>query len=288
MFPRYILLLFLFPTFLYSQAGENAAPEIYDTKTKSLVSWSAIEEQAKNADVIVFGEEHNDSKGHAWKLEALKKLSAKYPVLLSLEMLERDQQRTVDEFTKGEITEKGFLNSSKFWPNYQTDYHPLVAFAKENSIPVLAANAPRKYVNLVANQGLEVLYKIRSPYLPPRYLYRLHRQKEYEDLIASTLEGHAPAGFTPDRQKFIDSQYLWDASMADAIAGAFYLTNRKVFQVNGRFHTDSGLGLTYRLRQLGLKVLVLSIFPGFEGQGIADRDWALGDFLILTERKPLP
>ncbi|EPG66164.1 ChaN family lipoprotein [Leptospira wolffii] len=287
MYFRKILLVLVLPSLVFAEEAPISSPEIYDTKTKTRTSWASIEERVKDADVIVFGEEHNDSKGHAWKLEALKRLSAKYPISLSLEMLERDQQRSVDEFARDEITEKGFLNSGKFWPNYQTDYHPLVMFAKENRIPILAANAPKKYVNLVSSKGIGALYKIRSPYLPPRYLYKMHRQKEYEELVLSAMSGHS-VGMNFDPEKFLDSQYVWDASMSDAIANAFYANGRKVFQVNGRFHTDSGLGLTHRLRQYGLKVLVLSIFPGFEGENLTDKDWALGDFVILSERKPLP
>lgn len=286
MFLRKLLLLLVLPSLIFAEEGLQSDPEIYDTKTKSRATLSEIETRAKDFDVIVFGEEHNDSKGHAWKLEALKKLSSKYPIVLSLEMLEKDQQRSVDEFTRGEITEKGFLNSGRLWPNYQTDYHPLVIFAKENGIPVLAANAPRKYVNLVSSKGLDSLYRIKSPYLPPRYLYNMHRQKEYEELVLSTLGGHG--GEAPDPKRFLDAQYLWDASMADSIANAFYSQNRKIFQVNGRFHTDSGLGLTHRLRQLGLKVLVISIFPGFTGQDLTDQEWSLADFVVLSERKPLP
>ncbi|TGM12805.1 hypothetical protein EHQ81_13045 [Leptospira selangorensis] len=282
---RIFWLLLLFPTFLFSQTFN---PEVYDSKSKSKVDLSSIIEKAKDADVIIFGEEHNDKVGHAWKLEAFKKLASTYSSLLSLEMLEKDQQRSVDEYCKGEITERGFLNSGKFWPNYQTDYHPMVSFAKEQNLPVLAANAPRKYVNLVSHQGLDSLYKIRSPFLPPRYTYNLFRQKEYEELLSAMIAEHSPTGFSPDKQKFIDAQYVWDASMADSIAEAYFLLKRKIVHVNGRFHSDKSLGLTYRLKQMGLNVLTVSIFPSEEGKSFQEEDWKLADFLVITERKPVP
>ncbi|TGK06693.1 hypothetical protein EHO59_00705 [Leptospira semungkisensis] len=284
-FYKYFGILIFLPISLFAESVTSPSPEIYDTKTKSKVSWSEIEEKAKDADVIIFGEEHNDKIGHSWKLEALKNLSLKFPLILSLEMLERDQQRSLDEYARGEITEKGFLSSGKFWPNYVSDYHPLVSYAKEKSIPILASNSPRKYVNLVSSQGLDALYKIRSPFLPPRYLYNLHRQNEYEEAVASVLGEH---GSGHDKQKFIDAQHVWDASMADSITESYYLLKRKIVQVNGRFHSDRGLGLTYRLRQMGLKVLVLSIFPTEEGKSFMDADWGLADFLVITERKPVP
>lgn len=136
---RIFWFLLLFPSFLFSQTFN---PEIYDSKSRSKVELSSIVEKAKDADVIIFGEEHNDKVGHAWKLDAFKKLASVYSALLSLEMLEKDQQRSVDEYCKGEITERGFLNSGKFWPNYQTDYHPLVSFAKEKIYLCLRLTLP--------------------------------------------------------------------------------------------------------------------------------------------------
>ncbi|TGL60555.1 ChaN family lipoprotein [Leptospira sarikeiensis] len=282
---RKCFLIFLFPSVIFSQ---SSSVEIYDTKTRSKSDLSSILEKAKDVDVIIFGEEHNDKPGHAWKLETFKSLTSAFSPVLSLEMLEKDQQRSVDEYCKNEITEKGFLNSGKFWPNYVADYHPMVSFAKEKNLPVLAANAPRKYVSLVSNQGLDSLYKIRSPFLPPRYTYTMFRQKEYEDLLAAMIAEHGPTGFSPDKQKFIDAQNVWDASMADSIAEASYLLKRKIVHVNGRFHSDRNLGLTYRLKQMGLRVLVFSIFPFEEGKNIQEEDWGLADFLVISERKPLP
>jgi uncharacterized iron-regulated protein len=278
-----LLKLLLFHIALFSLAAD---PAIFETRSRTSVTWPALEAAAKDVDVIIFGEDHGDKAGHQWKAQALKLLAAKYPVTLSLEMLERDQQMLVDEFLREEISEKAYLAAGKFWPNYADAYHPLVAIAKEKSLPVVAANVPKRYANLVAKSGLEALYKIRSPYLPPLYLVNLHRQKEYEERVAAQLAGHGNSGgFVPDRQKFIDAQYLWDAAMTDAVAQAFYAHRRKVVQLNGRFHSEKNSGLTHRLRQLGLKVLVVSIFPGNKDQKPEDGDWQLADFLVLTPKK---
>lgn len=280
--PRLGILFFLGCTICLAAEDVKKQPvEIYQSSKKSKVSWNVLEAAARDVDVIIFGEDHDDKAGHAWKLEALKLLAIKLPVTLSLEMLERDQQVMVDEFLRGDITEKAYLGGSKFWPNYTEHYHPLVAFAKEKDLSVVASNIPKRYANLVAKGGLEALYKIRSPYLPPIYLIRQNRQKDYEDRVAAQLAAHAGSGFTPDRQKFIDAQYLWDTSMTDAVAAAFYAKGRRVVHVNGRFHSERNSGVAYRLRQLGLKVLVVNIFPGPE------TDWQLADFLVITP-KPVP
>ncbi|EQA37574.1 PF04187 family protein [Leptospira inadai serovar Lyme str. 10] len=288
MLSRKILLIFIIPLGLASQPDNPVSENIFDSKSQALVSWANVENKVREADVIIIGEEHDDGAGHEWQLSAFKKLSESFAITLSLEMLERDQQIIVDEYLKEGLTEKGYLNHTKFWPNYLKDYHPLVEVAKIRDIRVLASNAPRRYVNLVSQKGIRSLMKIRSPFLPPRYLVRLHRQVEYEAKLKKAMGGHHSEGSASNVQNFLDAQYLWDASMADAIAEEFYTTGRRVVHINGRFHSDQGMGVTYRLRQMGLKVLVFSVFPLEEGRKLGTEEFELADFLVVTARKSLP
>ncbi|EQA44324.1 PF04187 family protein [Leptospira broomii serovar Hurstbridge str. 5399] len=285
---RKVLLIFMMPLGLASQSDGLVSEKIFDSKSQTLVSRTNVESKVREADVIIIGEEHDDAAGHEWQLSTFKKLSESFALTLSLEMLERDQQIIVDEYLKEGLTEKGYLNHTKFWPNYAKDYHPIVEAAKIRNIPVLASNAPRRYVNLVSQKGIQSLMKIRSPFLPPRYLLRLHRQVEYEAKLTQAMGGHHSEGSTSNIQNFIDAQYLWDASMADAIAEEFYTTGRKIVHINGRFHSDQGMGVTYRLRQMGLKVLVFSVFPLEEGRKLGREEFELADFLVITTRKSLP
>ena len=40
------------------------------------------------------------------------------------------------------------LQDARPWPNYETDYRPMVQVAKHEGLPVICANAPRRYVSL--------------------------------------------------------------------------------------------------------------------------------------------
>lgn len=71
-------------------------------------------------------------------------------------MFERDVQEVMDEYLTGCIRQQDMLQDSRPWPNYLSDYAPLVELAKANSIPVIAANAPRRYVGMVGRGGLKV------------------------------------------------------------------------------------------------------------------------------------
>ena len=66
-------------------------------------------------------------------------------------------QIVLDEYLNGLISEDHFLLSSRPWKNYKTDYRPLVEIAKQNKLSVIAANAPRRYVNMVSRNGRDSL-----------------------------------------------------------------------------------------------------------------------------------
>src|SRR5687767_13445535 len=111
----------------------------------------------KASDVVFLGEQHDDTVAHWLQMQIFKSGFDKYrnerKIVLSLEMFERDVQIVLDEYLKDLITEKKFLDDSRPWGNYKTDYRPLIEFAKENKLEVIAANAPRRYVNMVSRLG---------------------------------------------------------------------------------------------------------------------------------------
>ena len=113
--------------------------------------------EIKKTDVVFLGENHDDTVAHTLQFEIFKAAFEKYgkekKVTLSLEMFERDIQTVVNEYLNSLISEQHFLSSSRPWGNYKTDYRPLVEFAKENKLEVIAANAPRRYVNMVSRLG---------------------------------------------------------------------------------------------------------------------------------------
>lgn len=84
--------------------------------------------------VIFFGEYHDQRQLHELEFGLLKELYALHgdKLVLSLEMFEADQQSNLNKYLSGVITEEEFLRLERTWSNYQTDYRPLVEFAKEH------------------------------------------------------------------------------------------------------------------------------------------------------------
>jgi uncharacterized iron-regulated protein len=246
------------------------------------------------ADVVFLGEEHDDAVGHAIEFEVFKRALSEYGsrrrVALSMEMFERDVQIVLDEYLRGQITEQHFLASSRPWGNYQTDYRPMVELAKEKKLDVIAANAPRRYVNMVSRNGRESLNGLSKqakawlaplPYNEPSAVYT----KKFNDLMATSGD---PSAANP-HHPIIYSQALWDATMANSIAK--YLKKNKGaldIHLNGGFHTEGRLGTVEQLMKYHPKTRAIVVTIRYEENFNTfdkSKHTGLGDFVILTDAK---
>ncbi len=245
---------------------------------------------AGNADVVFLGEQHDDAVGHAFQAEVFRRIveayAGKRPVMLSLEMFEHDVQIVLDEYLAGLITEQQFLASSRPWGNYKTDYRPLVEFAKERELQVIAANAPRRYVNMVSRGGrgsLTVLSKRAKEWLAP-LPYR-------EPSAAYTKKFKTLMGPSAEAQMGIDnilaSQSLWDATMAYWISqGLKRHKSALIVHLNGSFHTANRLGTVEHLLAYRPKTRAVVVTMRYEQDFRAfhaEEDTALGNFVVLTD-----
>lgn len=270
-------------TALYAQEISSHY-KIYDVKKQKNISVDDIIADMAMADVLFFGEDHNDSIGHYLETEIFKKLSTAYPnkTALSLEMFHTDVQPEVDEYLAGLISEKNFIKEGRAWGNYK-DYKPLIEYAKANNIKVIAANAATRYSNAVTMGGLKVLEnfpKTSFSFLPPAPIDTA--QGRYYEKFIETMGGHGMGSM-----KIYQTQNLWDATMAWSI-NKFLKSNKgiKVLQLNGRFHSDEKLGTVAKLLKANPKVKILNI-SSFSDTGFAHPDWnkfkTLGDYIIITD-----
>jgi uncharacterized iron-regulated protein len=140
-----VLILLLF-SFTWSNAQDEAY-KIY-TKEGKEASFEAMAAAASQSELTFFGELHNNSIAHWLQFRLLKSLQSRNTqVILAGEFFERDDQLNIDEWFSGKITDKNFEAEAKLWNNYSTDYKPLMLFAKQNQIPFVASNIPRKYAS---------------------------------------------------------------------------------------------------------------------------------------------
>src|SRR5436189_6157921 len=165
------LAAFIFSWSSYAQDSMNAHYKIYDTHAKQVITIDKIVADMADADVLFFGEEHNDSAGHYLENRIFRALHAAYGgnLALSMEMFEADGQLGLNEYLAGKIDEARFSKDVRLWSNYK-DYRPMIEYSKQNQIPVIAANPPRRYVSMVSRRGmasLDSLSKEAKAFLPP-------------------------------------------------------------------------------------------------------------------------
>jgi uncharacterized iron-regulated protein len=260
--------------------------QIFD-KNGNTSNIEEILKQIENNQVVFLGESHDDSVAHKLQFEIFKRtfeqFGHKRKVSLSLEMFERDVQIVLDEYLQGLITEKYFLESSRPWGNYQTDYRSLVEFARVNKLKVIAANAPRRYINRVSRLGKNSLKSLSAEAktnLAP--LPFANSSKAYTEKFNKLMEGHGS-------ENILDSQTLWDATMAYSISEELKSQkNALVVHLNGSFHTASRLGTVEQLfrykKDVKALVVTMVIEENFQQFDMAKHK-NLGDFIILTDAK---
>lgn len=234
--------------------ADKAAYRLYDANGKSK-SYQQLLERAAEADVVLFGELHNNPICHWLELELTKDLHAirKDQLILGAEMFEADDQVVVNEYLAGKISDKTFKDESKQWTNYATDYKPLLEYAKKNKLPFVACNIPRRYANMVYNRGIRSLDSLDAQALkwicplPFPYDSNLNCYRE----ISQATGGHGG-------QNLPMSQAIKDATMSH-----FILQNLKpdhtFLHYNGSYHSKDFESMVWYLKRAKPELDIVTI-----------------------------
>ena len=244
-------------------------------RSPSPISAARAAEILAGFDVIFIGEAHRHPGNHLAEMALFGAIYAQAPALtLSMEQFERDVQPALDDYLAGRIGEKPFTEKARAWDNYLTSYRPLVEFAKEYKLPVIAANAPEKVVRCVGKEGAAFLNRLQ-PDQRAWAAAELHQHDgPYKDKFMGFVgsdAGHGGDGSKDDKAKrqppsesalrSFAAQVTRDDTMAESIALHLQKNpGRKVVHINGSFHSDSFLGTVERLklRMPKLKIAVVS------------------------------
>jgi len=247
--------------------------------------------------VVFVGENHEDPGAHKIELDLAKKLlcqeNGSTGRNLSLEFYERDIQPVMDEYLSGSIDYQTFLHDSRPPANHE-DYKPLLEFCKGAGVPVVASNCARRYTRIVGREGrdkLEQLYSTNPAFyetaLPP-LPYGKASQK-YCDKFKEIM-GIVASGKDEERvMRMLDSQTLWDASMAHSIAKSWESGSDLTLQVCGYFHCQFFLGIGEHLSSYydndAYQTFTVVVYP----EDPAEQDFKPGehkdiaDLLILSD-----
>ena len=277
------------------EPGPGYTPHrVYDTRRRRFVDLETMISAIARADAAFLGELHNDPGTHRLQLAVLEGAARRRDgkIVLALEMFERDVQPRVNDYLANEIDEATFIASSRPWPNYPTDYRPMVEFAKAHNWPVVGGNVPRRLASQVARRGLLSFDSLPEADRPFVAAQNLCPRDEYWERFKETMGDMSGHGMqlTPDQVQSMvwrtyEAQCVKDEAMGEAVFNAMTTHNTLVIHANGAFHSDYRLGTAARVQRRAprAKLIVVTFAP------ISDLDTAdgkpkrkMGDYVVFT------
>ncbi len=234
--------------------------------------------------VIFLGENHDRYEDHLSQLAVIQALHARGKSLaIGMEAFQQPFQKDVDAYIAGEIAEPEMLRRTQYFDRWRFDYRlyrPLLRFAREQRIPVIALNLEAELTGKVGDGGIAGLTDAERARIPAR----IDRDDPaYRARIEAAFKHH-PADRQGDFEHFLDVQLLWDEGMAERAAG--YLAahpERTLVVIAGGGHVEYGQGIPKRLmrRQSVPMAIVLN-----GNQRVPDS--AMADFFLYPEPAELP
>lgn len=265
----------------------KSSPSARNTQVVNISGSTSIEEiipALLKKRVVFVGETHDNFAHHLSQLEIIKGIHQVYPELaIGMEMFQKPFQTHLDSFIAGDLSEQQLLRHSEWFDRWSYDYRlyrPILDYARQHKIPVLALNASAEIKKRISEVGIEGLNEQERALIPDD----LDRSdKDYIARLRTIFHQH-PGSEKRNFERFLDVQLLWDEGMAERAAA--YLKNhpsKKLVVLAGSGHLMYGSGIPQRvLRRVDVEKAIvlpadnLRIKPG------------IADFLTFPEAAVLP
>jgi uncharacterized iron-regulated protein len=277
---KFFAIIILFSSF-YLQAQKKEAYRIFKANGKR-TSYKKLLKTARQADLVFFGEEHDNPVAHWLELELtgdLYQTSGK-PLILGAEMMETDNQEQVNQYLSGKTDYKTFKKEARLWPNFKTDYKPLLDFAKEKHLPFIATNIPRRYASKVYHGGFEALDTLpeaEKKWIAPLPIQYDKELSQYKKML-KMMGGHGG-------ENLPKAQAIKDATMAYNILKN-YKKGSLFIHYEGSFHSNYNQGIIWYIRQKNpdLKIITICVETQDRLDKLDKKNKNKADFIIVTDK----
>jgi len=218
-----------------------------------------LSQKLSDADVILVGEWHSHAGVHKFQTDLLHQLHSRgYPLILAMEQFSRDSQPVMDDYLNDKVGEQTLVKKGKAWSSYESDYRPLVEYAKSAGIDVIAANAPADIIRCISKEGIGFLDTLK----PEQRHYVAAKvdtgKSAYKDKFTKAMQH----GSDEMVERLYAAQISRDATMAESIVKALKQSpGAKVMFVGGKFHTEGGLAMGSEIKRLDPELNVVVIDP---------------------------
>jgi uncharacterized iron-regulated protein len=273
-----LVLITCFVTF-FGLAQDKKAYQLFDKNGKKICYEKVLKATLKS-EVVLFGEYHNNSISHWLELELAKDIADKKAIVLGAEMLEADNQIQLNQYLRGEIDQKKLDSTARLWPNYKTDYKPLVDFAKEKNISFIATNIPRRFASMVSKKGFEALETLtdeEKSWIAPQPI-------AYDAGLPGYLEMMKMMGehTSPNMPK---AQASKDATMAYFISKNL-VANSVFIHYNGTYHSDNFEGISWYLKHSNptIKIITIATVEQKDLSKLEKEHYNKADYILVIDK----
>lgn len=249
-----ILAFLLIVSLSFSSTGQDLSPySIFNSDGKKVKAKKMLKSLLKS-DVVFYGELHNNSIAHWLELKLLQELDQQTDVSIGAEMFESDNQKALNAYLSDKINQSQLDSMARLWPNYSTDYKPLVDYAKLNNLPFIATNIPRKYASKVYREGgfeaLNNLDDLEKNWIAPSPIAFDIELSQYKNML-TMMGDHGSVDM-------VKAQAIKDATMAHFIH-LNLKENQLFYHINGSYHSDFHQGILWYLKRLNPNLNVKTI-----------------------------
>lgn len=191
---------------------------ITDSASGELISPRDLVKRLAGAGMVILGESHTSMGFHAAQLRIIEELQKSgRKVLIGLEMYPYTEQVHLDNWAKGLLTEKGFVELSRWynnWGYHWNYYRDIFLFSEDHGIRMFALNAPREVVSAVRKKGFQNLTPEEAAHIPTKIDTA---SEEHFTLFKAFFEGSEGMHSSMDEAQWramFAAQCTWDATMA--------------------------------------------------------------------------
>jgi uncharacterized iron-regulated protein len=234
--------------------------------------------------VVFVGESHDRPEDHLTQLKVIQGLKARgKDVAIGMESFQQPYQPALDAYIRGDLDEAGLLRQTQYFDRWGFDwrlYRPLLQYAREQHIPVIALNLEAELTHRVREVGLEGLSPTERARLPAQID---RSDTAYQERVRAVFEQHP----MPDKrsfERFIEVQLAWDEGMAERAARYLRENPQKTLVVlAGVGHIEYGQGIPRRLlRRVPVPAATLV------NASQRELDPAIADYLVFPQPVELP
>ncbi len=265
-YSKYSKLIFLDSKLVQKEIKEaNRGAYFKIARSKSAIkvpkaeSLKDIIDEIEDKKVIYIGESHTNYAHHINQLEIIKSLHKRGNIVaIGMEMFQRDFQSAIDDYLAGKIDKKSFLKRSQYFTRWKYNYNlysPIIEYAKDNSIPIIALNIRKEVIKKVTKGGIYSLSKEDREALPKKLdftniSYREYLKNFFNSDIHSNAMGDENSTEKPDSNFVYQSQIVWDEIMAEGVVE--YIESNSVdnfIVIAGNGHLKDSYGIPDRVKR---------------------------------------